>query len=232
MEEIWKTVVIDGEEWDNYEVSNMGRIRSLNFKRTGKIKVLKLKNNGKGYLQVALSNNGIMKYYLIHRLVANTFIPNPNNYTEVNHIDENKSNNYVNNLEWVSHKENMNHGTRTERSTKTRSKKKMSEVKKTLYEQGFINPMYGKHHVEETKKKISESRKGNKNPRSRSIICIETKQVFTTIQEAREWLGKGDIVHHLRGKLKSAGKHPITGEKLHWMYYEDYLAQHSCQRVS
>lgn len=112
------------------------------------------------------------------------------------------------------------------------SKKKMSEVKKTLYEQGFINPMYGKHHVEETKKKISESRKGNKNPRSRSIICIETKQVFTTIQEAREWLGKGDIAHHLRGKLKSAGKHPITGEKLHWMYYEDYLAQHSCQRVS
>ena len=122
MEE-WRTVVIDGEVWDNYEVSNLGRVRSLNWRNSGKVKVLKQHDNGKGYLQVALSGGGTTKYYLIHRLVVNAFIPNPNNYVEVNHIDENKSNNHVDNLEWITHKENMNHGTRTERSTKIRSKK-------------------------------------------------------------------------------------------------------------
>ena len=55
------------------------------------------------------------------------------------------------------------------------------------------------------------------------VICLETKQIFDSIKEAQEWLGKGGIRQHLRGNSKSAGKHPITGERLHWMYYDEWL---------
>ena len=68
------------------------------------------------------------------------------------------------------------------------------------------------------------SKEGDKNPNSKKIICLETKQVFQCIKDAEEWCGvKRSISSHITGKTKSAGKHPITGEKLHWMYYEDYL---------
>ena len=84
----------------------------------------------------------------------------------------------------------------------------------------------GKTHSGEHKRKISEARKGKyaggNNPMARSVISIETKQVFDTTKDAQEWLGKGNINHHLKGKTKYAGKHPITGEKLHWMYLDDY----------
>ena len=64
-----------------------------------------------GYLKIGLCKNGKVKYYLVHRLVAQAFIPNPQNKSEVNHIDEDKENNYVENLEWCTHIENMRHGT-------------------------------------------------------------------------------------------------------------------------
>ena len=84
--EIWKD--IDGYE-GLYQVSNLGRIKSLNYKRTGRTKLLKLvKSNG--YLDIILYNNGKYKHYLVHRLVAKAFIPNPDNLPEINHIDEDK----------------------------------------------------------------------------------------------------------------------------------------------
>lgn len=95
---------------------------------------------------------------------------------------------------------------------------------------GENNPMYGKTHSEETRQKQSELKQGlydgGKNPFSQKIVCVETKQVFDTVKEAGIWCGLKDgtsISHYLNGKRKSAGKHPITNEKLHWMYYEDYL---------
>ena len=87
---------------------------------------------------------------------------------------------------------------------------------------GKKHPQYGKQHSEETKQKISESQKGSNNPMARSVICLETKQVFDTIKEAYEWLGKGSIIDNLRGRSKYAGKHPITKEPLHWMYLDEY----------
>ena len=78
-------------------------------------------------------------------------------------------------------------------------------------------------------KKMSEARKGKyageKHPSAKKIICLEAEQVFTTIKEAREWCGCGssNICLCLKGRQKSAGKHPETGEKLHWMYYDEYL---------
>lgn len=102
MEEIWKD--IKGYE-GLYQVSNMGRVR-----RNGNI--LSLNTVGHGYHSVSLSKNGIVRKILLHRLVAEAFIPNPENKPQVNHIDEDKTNNTLSNLEWVTAKENMSHGNR------------------------------------------------------------------------------------------------------------------------
>ena len=120
MQEIWKTAVYDGEIYENYEVSNMGRVRSLNYRRTGKIQVLNLRVNNSGYLMVGLRKDGKTKMCLVHRLIAYAFIENNDiENKEVNHIDENKTNNRVENLEWCNREQNMNHGTRNERMAKT-----------------------------------------------------------------------------------------------------------------
>lgn len=101
--EIWKP--IKGYE-GLYEVSNFGRVKSLNYNRTGEEKILKFLENKK-YLSVSLWKNKKYKQYKVHRLVAITFIPNPDNKPYVNHLDCDPSNNNVNNLEWCTQKENM-----------------------------------------------------------------------------------------------------------------------------
>lgn len=117
--ELWKDIPgYDGL----YQVSNLGRVRSLNYKMTGRVQVLKLTNRGRGYLCVALCKDGNKKMFSVHRLVAEAFIPNPDNLPQVNHINEDKTDNRASNLEWCSAMENSNHGTRTERSAEKRSK--------------------------------------------------------------------------------------------------------------
>ena len=107
-----------------YQVSNTGRVRSLNYKHTGKTKVLKLCTNKKdGYKRAMLFKNGKYKVYLVHRLVAQAFIPNPNNYPIINHKDENPSNNYYENLEWCTYEYNNNYGGKNERVSKSRKGK-------------------------------------------------------------------------------------------------------------
>ena len=103
-----------------YEVSNLGNVRSLNYNHTGQTRILKSGKHKLGYLLVVLCKDGEMKTHKVHRLVATAFIENPYNLPEVNHIDENKTNNRVENLEWCHHKYNMTYGTRTERSVKAR----------------------------------------------------------------------------------------------------------------
>lgn len=115
LEELWKE--IKGYE-GLYQVSSWGRVRS-NY-RGGRI--LKSGKNADGYLLVVLCKNGKHTSYRVHRLVAQAFIPNPHNKPEVNHIDENKGNNYIENLEWVTSKENLNHGTRNTRMVTSKSK--------------------------------------------------------------------------------------------------------------
>lgn len=117
--EIW--IDIKGYE-GLYQVSNFGRVRSLNYRHTGNKKLLSLCNDKDGYLYVTLSKKGERKNHKIHRLVASVFIPNWFNDFEVNHIDEDKRNNNVENLEWCDRKYNANFGTCIERSTKLRSK--------------------------------------------------------------------------------------------------------------
>lgn len=107
-----------------YQISNFGRVKSLidthgNIRKTEKI--LKEINTRHGYKTYSLYKNKKSKRILTHRLVADAFIPNPNNYVEVNHKDENKANNSVDNLEWCTRKYNCNYGTAAERTAEKTS---------------------------------------------------------------------------------------------------------------
>lgn len=125
--EYWKPVV--GYE-GLYMVSNWGRARSFDQWVKGKNgsirfckgRILKLSTNNQGYLLVTLYKNGKVKKFLVHRLVAEAFLPNPDNLPEVNHKDENKLNNVVSNLEWCNRTYNNNYGTRNEKVAKKCSK--------------------------------------------------------------------------------------------------------------
>lgn len=122
MEE-WKTVIIDNEVFENYEVSNTGKVRSLGNDKTRKTKLLKPRKQKTGYLLISVRKNGIVKQCLVHRVVAYTWIPNNDETkTEVNHINENKQDNRVENLEWCDRNYNIHHGTGIERSAEQRRK--------------------------------------------------------------------------------------------------------------
>ena len=114
MTETWKAIA--GYE-GLYEVSDLGRVKSLNYNHTGKENILKPFNNSKGYLRVRLCKNGHENAIAVHRLVACAFLPNPNNLETINHKDEVKTNNTVGNLEWMSRKDNINYGTRNKRAS-------------------------------------------------------------------------------------------------------------------
>jgi len=111
MEEQWKDIF--GYE-GLYQVSNLGRVRSLPRNGTvNDIKILKPKKENNGYLRIGLCKNGEQKLYSIHRLVASAFIPNDDLFkTDINHKDENKENNNVENLEWCDAYYNNNYGNR------------------------------------------------------------------------------------------------------------------------
>ena len=96
-----------------YAITRDGKVWSYKSKKFLKPGLIR-----DGYHRVNLCKNGKKKNYLIHRLVAEAFIPNPDNLPQVNHKDEDKSNNCVDNLEWCSAKYNANYGTRTERISK------------------------------------------------------------------------------------------------------------------
>lgn len=124
--ELWKDIgVYKGVDYTGmYEISSKGRFRSLDriiIDKRGKKHLLVGKEmipfpDSSGYMKVTICKNGKAHEARINCLVAIAFIPNPNNLPQVNHIDENKSNNDVNNLEWCTCKENINHGTRNERA--------------------------------------------------------------------------------------------------------------------
>lgn len=183
---IWKD--IQGYE-GLYQVSNLGEVRSLNYKKTGNIQNLKQTSNKDGYLKVMLHKNGKIKTYQVHRLVTLAFIENPNKYPCINHKDEDKTNNCVWNLEWCNYKYNNCYGTRI--------------------------------------KRFSESRKGKcsgkSNPKAKKVQCINTGKIFNTIKEAGEYyyIDKSCISKYLNGRIKYAGKHPVTGEKLYWKFIDN-----------
>lgn len=143
MTEQWRTAVYDDEIYEGlYKISNLGRILSLNYRNTGKPGLMTPIENTDGYFQVGLHKNGETKLCYVHRLVAQTFLPNPEGKSCVNHkiegdvgktmnmvffnkdgsVDEEKST-----IEWVTQKENNDYGTRNERISKTMTNGKLSK---------------------------------------------------------------------------------------------------------
>lgn len=182
-EEIWKDIKrYEGQ----YQVSNFGRIKSLDRFITqlnnGKLitrrypgKMFNLKPENKtGYVPAVLTKHNIAKYYLVHRLVAEAFIPNPDNLPQVNHKDENTSNNCVDNLEWCTNSYNVNYGSRNDKVRNA-----LKNIKRS----------------EEWHRRQSEAHKGkpawNKGM-TRPVICLDQDITFAGAVEAAKWLGTVD----------------------------------------
>ena len=125
MTEIWRSI----KDYPGYEVSNLGRVRSFNFNRV-RIKTL-ITHKPTGYIAVYLYKHNKIKNAKVHRLVAQAFIPNPENKPQVNHIDGDKTNNKADNLEWCTPSENQRHANRTGLRDYKYCKKAVSQYSKT-----------------------------------------------------------------------------------------------------
>lgn len=155
-EEIWKDII--GYE-GLYQVSSLGRVRSLDRYDSRNCfwegRILKLYTRKGGYLFVQLHLNGKGKNYLVHRLVAIAFIPNPDNLPEVNHLDEDKTNNRVENLEFCDRKYNINFGTRIDKVRNTAIKNgtwlNLNDEERKIY-----HNEYQKKYYKENKDKIRD----------------------------------------------------------------------------
>lgn len=187
MVEIWKD--IDGYE-GCYQVSNLGNVKSLKF---GKERIMKTRKDKGGYLKVILSLFGKKTNYSVHRLVASTFIPNPDNLPCVNHKDECKTNNNVDNLEWCSYQYNNTYGNRI----------------KLAIESQKNNPSY-KEIV--TKRRISNMN----NPKtSKKVLCVETGIIYPSTKETQRILGinNSGVCAVCLGRCK-------TYKGFHWRYID------------
>ena len=213
MEEIWKDVV--GFE-DYYQVSNLGRVKRIKGGRGTHIgKILHGAPATDGYWRVLLRKNSKSKCVNVHILVAKAFIPNPDNKPEVNHIDGNKLNNACSNLEWVSHKENMDHAWKNglchfhseetrrklsiaanNRSEEHRRKLSIAASNRTAEHRRKLGEAHkGKAPSEETRKKISESTKG----RVYVNDGVRTKRVRP--EKLQDYLNEGYVLGRIKKEI-------------------------------
>lgn len=205
MLENWRD--IEGYE-GYYQVSDMGRVKSLDrtlvdvtgrtFFKKGEI--LKLRTNRGGYMEVMLSRKGKQKCFLVHRLVAEAFIPNPQNKPCVDHINTNRTDNNVTNLKWCTTKENCN-----------------NEISKTHYRDsqlGKKNTMYG--------------RCGKDNPNSIRVIQYKEDGSYVRIwNSTAETSKEGFNVAHVGGCCRKE-RNSMGGYK--WRYYEDSKKEFSISK--
>ena len=171
----------DIKDYENYQISDTGIVVN---KKTGR----ELKQQEKkGYMNVSLFKNGKKKNKLVHRLVAEAYIENIQNYPQVNHKDEDTLNNTVENLEWCTQRYNNNYGTYRERA-----RKRMLEN----------NPFKGKHHTEESKQKMRKAKLGKPSKRKRKVIIngIEYKSVTEAMNELK--IGTKKIYQLLKEEQK------------------------------
>jgi hypothetical protein len=158
--ETWKD--IKGYE-GYYAVSNFGRVKSLRSN-----KIMNATINSRGYPQVNLKVNGNRKCMRVHTLVAETFIPNPENKPQIDHIDTDPTNNHVSNLKWVTMKENMNNSITLERT-----RKRLDIMHKTI----------------NIGNKSNTENRGIKSKLHKKVKCIETGKIYYGTREAAEALG-------------------------------------------
>lgn len=164
MKEIWKDVC--GYE-GVYQVSSMGRVKSL----IGTEKIRQPVFHRQGYLQLSLHKDGTKKLFLIHRLVALAFIPNLHDKPDVNHKDGNKSNNSVENLEWVNCSENNKHAYST-------------KLKKPLLGQDNVNAKLDEYKVKEIKNLLKE---GNFTQRQIASMFGVYNTTISAINTQKTW---------------------------------------------
>ena len=197
--EVWKP--IEGYE-GLYQVSNMGRVKSLerkvwNCKGRGYYmtiheRIKKTSKDSWGYLRVALYKDGKVKNHLIHRLVGQAFLENPMGYDEINHKDENKQNNCVDNLEWCSHSYNNTYNDKAKKAGKKAAEK-----------------LRGRKQTEEQIKK-----------KSKPVFSVDRDSGlimwWQSANEAGRVLGinRSHIADCCKGKAKSCGNH-------YWFYADD-----------
>lgn len=190
MKEIWKDIT--GYE-GLYQVSNLGRVKSLNYRHTKEEKLLQLTLNKKGYLTVTLCKDK-SKTVQVHRLVASVFIPNVNNKPCINHLNGQKDDNRVENLEWCTHKENNIHA----------------------WENG-LNRL-----TEDGRKRLSEAHKGKCNSIKRKVdqytLNGEYIKTWSSISEASKELKihLSHICHCCREQRNMAGGYI-------WKYHKDTI---------
>lgn len=142
MEELWKDIV--GYE-GLYQVSNFGRVKSLRYN-----KIMSPGKNPDGYLFINLHKDKTRKYCAVHRLVSSAFIDKPYNLSEVNHKDSDKTNNNVNNLEWVTRAENMAHYTLSERFKEVNAENSgegNQNAKLSLFEVNLIRKLRNEYNI-------------------------------------------------------------------------------------
>ena len=230
IEEIWRDIVftdLDGRYYDycgTYQVSNMGRVKKVKMRKARsktvgyflQEKILSPTTTDSGYLRIGLTDReGKRKWFAVHRLVAFMFLDYPNipldETPQVNHKDEVKTNNRVDNLEWLSAKENCNYGTRVERAREKLKGRTFTEEQIQRMREAQVNRP--KEHFP----------RGAKHHSSRKIVGVNVKTgeivELSSIAEANEYFNsktaKASIGNQLRGKCK-------TSLGYTWYYKEDY----------
>lgn len=220
-EEIWKS--IPGYE-GIYEVSNLGRVKTKNYKRTGEEKILSPGKGSNGYLTVALTKNGRSHTFSVHRLVARMFCPSRDGASIVNHINGNKEDNKADNLEWCSAKENICHAMNILGHREAWKRVKCVDTG-TVYD----SIAQASRDTGVNKSNIGEVIKGNRAtagglfwmgigvvpkrtcvPRDKGpVLCVETGKIFKNVTDATTRTGIKNIDKASSGKRKTAGG-------LHW----------------
>lgn len=172
MEEIWKDV----PEYNGmYQISNLGNIKSqhynrMNGQKPGKLLKSTLMKNG--YVSLELRMNDTNKRHLVHRLIAEVFIPNPNNKPNVNHINGIRNDNRIDNLEWCTQSENILHAFKRGTKIPTGPKK------------GTKPWNTGKTLSTEHKNKLSKAKLGKVSPRRKKVININTNFIYNSLTDA------------------------------------------------